>query len=469
MPKNYVKNKKYASIYKAERKQKGTASESITKTPTWRHLLKFALPTMLSMIIMSTFGIVDGIFVSRLIDPIALAPVTVVFPFLAFAMSIGLMLGVGGNAMIAKKIGEGKTEEARRNFSLIVLVAVAVSVVIMIFGLLFPDIILDILGADYMIRDMARDYLQPLMWFLPTTVLGMVFQQFLITAGKAHYGTYTATFGGIISAGLNFVFIQFMGMGIRGAAMATNIGYILPAVVGLIYFAVAPRSNNLFFVMPKWDIRALGRTCINGASEMVTMLSVSITAVLMMNVLLNLGGAEAQAAAGIMFASMGIFSSLFIGYAAGVMPIISYNYGKNDITGLKMAYSNSLRIIAILSAVALGLILLSINFMIGIYGIPAGTTMHSMATTGLIFLASSFIFSGFNSFGSMFFTALNNGVVSSLLSFFRTLVFVVIAFLTLPVIFGLNGAWAAFPAAEVMSIFVTFALFKVMKKRYHYS
>jgi len=468
MPKNHIKSTKHAAVFKAAREKKSRASESITKTPTWKHLLKFAFPTILSMIIMSTFGIVDGIFVSRLIDPIALAPVSVVFPFLSFGMAIGLMLGVGGNAMIAKKIGEGREAEGRRNFSLIVVTAFIAAVALMTIGMIFSEPILNILGADDFIRGMAMEYLQPLLWFMPTTILGMVFQQFLITAGKAHYGAITAFIGGLTSAGLNFVFIYLLDMGIQGAALATSIGYTLPALVGLIYFTLA-RNGKLYFVMPSIDFRALGRTCINGASEMVTMLAVSITAVLMNNVLLDLGGAEAQAAAGIMFAGMGIFSALFIGYSSGVIPIISYNYGKGDIGNLKRAYSNSLRLIGVLSLTAVGLAFLSTNLLISIYDIPVGVPMHDMASAGFRFIAGGFIFMGFNSFASMFFTALNNGAVSSVLSLFRTLIFVFIAFMTLPVLFGLNGAWAAIPAAEALGIVMTIIFFKKMRKKYSYA
>jgi len=221
--------------------------------------------------------------------------------------------------------------------------------------------------------------------------------------------------------------------------------------------------------MPKLDFRALGRTCINGASEMLGMLASSITTVIMNNVLLDLGGAEAQAAAAVMFAGMGIFTSLFMGYASGVAPIISYNYGKNDTGNLQKVYKNSLFLIIILSVVGIILAFPSTNLLIRIFDIPASTGMHNMAATAFRFTIASFIFMGFNSFGSMFFTALNNGVVSSIISLLRTLVFVIVAFLTLPVIFGLTGAWAALPTAEVLAIFVTIFFFIKMKKKYNYA
>jgi len=469
MPRNHSKNTKYGNVFKATRENTDKASESISKIPTLGHLLKFALPTIFSVLIMSTFGIVDGIFVSRLIDPIALSAVGIVFPFLAFVMAIGFMLGVGGNAMIAKKIGARHEKEARENFSLIVLTAFIASLAISAIGIFFPTFVLNILGANEIVYYMALEYMLPLLYFMPAIVLGMVFQQFLITVGKAHYSAITAFFGGLTSAGLNYVFIYLMDMGLSGAALATSIGYTLPAVVGLVYFTFK-RSGSLYFVRPKFDIRALGRTCINGASEMVTMLAASITTVLMNNILMDLDAeGMAVAAAAIMFAGMGIFSALFVGYSSGVAPIISYNYGKGDTDNLKKSYSNSLRLISILSVVSVGLAFLSTDLLISIYDIPVYTPIHSMASTGFMFLAGGFIFMGFNSFASMFFTALNNGVVSSILSLFRTLIFVAAAFMILPGIFGLNGAWAAMPAAEVLGIIMTVVFFKKMKKVYSYA
>jgi len=469
MAKNSIKIKKHAKIFKIAREHASKSEENIAKKPTWTHLLKFAFPTILSMLAMNTLGIVDGIFVSRLIDPLALSAVNIVFPFMSFVQAFGFMMGVGGNALVAKKIGEGRIKEGRENFSLIALVSFIGATIIAIIAIFFPDFILNILGVDDYIRPMAMAYMQPMLYFLPAAVIGMVFQQFLITVGKAHYSAIMSFVCGALSAGLNYTFIYFWGMGISGAAIATGISWVLPAAVGLGYFTLK-RSGTVYFVLPKFDLRALGRSCINGASEMVVMLSVSITTILMNNILMNLdsGGTMAVGASAIMFGVMQIFAALFIGYSSGVMPIISFNYGKGDTDSLKKLYSNSLRIIGALSVIATALAFLMADLMIGIYGIPLDTPMHSMAQTGLMFLAGGFIFMGFNAFGSMFFTALNNGVVSSVMALFNTLIFVIITLFTLPALFGLTGAWAATPAAEVLSIIMTITFFKVMKKRYGY-
>lgn len=481
MPKNYKKNTKYAKIFKEAAEARPKAEENITKTPTKTHLLKFALPTILSMLIMSTFGIVDGVFVSRWIGQGALAAASLVFPFLGFIMAIGFMLGVGGNAMIAKKIGEGKELEGRQNFSLLILAGFVISVFIALIGIFFPGFVLGVLGVSAEAREMALEYMMPLVYFLPVIVVGMMFQQFLITAGKAHYSAITALFGGFISAGLNFVFIYILEMGLQGAALATSIGYSLSAMVGLMFFAIN-RKGTLYFVIPKFDIKAIGKASINGASEMVTMLSVSIVTVIMNNILMEIegGGLMAVAAASVMFAGMGIFSALFIGYSSGVAPITSYNFGKGDINNLKLSFKNNLLIIGGLSVVATGLAFLLVNPLISVYdihpnifmeeyGIYAYNPVHGMARTGFLFIASSFVLMAYNSFATMFFTALNNGVISSLLSLFRTLIFPALAFTVLPLILGINGAWAAMPTAEVLGIVLTIIFLKAMRRRYNYA
>ena len=440
---------------------------SISKEATWGYLLRFALPTIVSMLVMSTFGIVDGVFVSRLIDPIALSAVGIVFPFVSFAMAIGLMLGVGGNALVAKKIGAGMAASGRQNFSLIALVAFVLSLVISVLGITFPDTLLGILGVDDFVRPMALEYLTPMMYFMPAIILGMVLSQFLITVGKAHYIAVMSVVSGIVSASLNYVFIYMLGMGLRGAAIATSIGFTLPAIVGIVYFTFN-RSGDIYFVAPKFELGVIGRASINGSSEMVTMLAVSVTTVLMNNILIGLEGPEAVAAASVAFGGVGIFSAFFVGYSAGVIPIISYNFGAGDKANLRRVYINSLRLIAFLSALAVGLAFLLTDLLISVFGIPSATPIYDMAVLGFRFVSIGFVFAGFNTFASMFFTGLNNGLVSAVLSLFRTLVFVVICFMILPDIFGLYGAWAAMPVAEVLGVVMTVFFLKVMRVRYGY-
>ncbi|MCL1994180.1 MAG: MATE family efflux transporter [Spirochaetes bacterium] len=440
----------------------------ISKKATGAYLLKFSLPTIISMLLMSLFGIVDGLFVARIIDPIALAAVGIVFPFISFAMAIGLMLGTGGNAIVAKKIGEGLTREARENFSLIALTGLAISIFLAVAGLIFPATITSILGVDASVYDMVFEYLQPLLYFMPTIILGVVFQQFLITEGKAHIGTIATIIGGLLNIGLNYLLIYVLQMGLRGAALATSIGYTVSLLVGVYHFAYN-RKGYLHFVKPKFDFGLLAKASVNGLSEMVTMLATSIAAIVMNNVLMRIQGPEAVAAAGIMFAGVGILTAIFMGYSAGIAPIISYNYGKNDTDNLRRVYSGSLRLLGFISVLSIALGWLLTGPIIRIYDVPVGTPIYEMAFTGFRIFIAGFVFMAYNIFASMMFTALNNGKLSGMLSFFRALVFVVVSILVLSEIFGVNGAWIALPFSEVLAFAMTVYFLKAKRSVYKYA
>jgi Na+-driven multidrug efflux pump len=441
---------------------------SISKNVTPKHLLKFALPTIISIVLMSLFGTIDGIFVSRLIDHKAFSAVGIVFPFVSFTMAIGFMLGVGGNALIAKKLGQGKEKEAQENFTLITLVAFGIAIVIAVLGMMLPGFLINVLGANEEIAHLVLEYLRPLLYFLPLVVLSMIFQQFFITIGKAHIITITTFAGGLISAGSNYFLIYVMQMGLRGAAISTSVGLSLSAIVGIVYF-IFNRSGSLYFVKPKFDIYAIGRSCINGASEMVAMLSISITAIVMNNRVIEMQGHEAVAAIGIAFAGMGIITSIFIGYSSGIAPIISFNYGKGDTDNLKKIYSYSLRLLGVISTLCIVVAWLLTNPIINLYGVPVGTTLREMSFNGFRIFTAGYIFMAYNTFASMMFTAFNNGKLSTLLSFCRTLVFIIALVLVLPEIFGLNGVWIAVPLAEILAIMMTIYFLKRMKRVYQYA
>jgi len=246
------------------------------------------------------------------------------------------------------------------------------------------------------------------------------------------------------------------------------VGYTIAFIVGMFYFTFK-RKGLLYFVRPKFDWRVLVKSSTNGASEMVAMLATSITSVLMNNVLIRIEGPEAVAAAGIMFAGMGILTAFFFGYTSGIAPIISYNFGKKDTDNLKRLYSASLRLVGVISLLSIALGWLLTDAIINIYDIPPGTNIRYMAFAGLRIITLGFTFMGFNAFASMMFTALNNGKLSAILSFFRTLVFVVISFMVLPELFGLTGAWVAIPFAELLAIAMSVFFLKKMKKVYNYA
>ena len=430
-------------------------------------LLKFSAPTIISMILMSFFGIIDGVFASRLIGPISLSAVGIVFPMLTFIMSIGFMLGVGGNALVAKQIGEEDIEGAKKNFNLIIILSFSSAVALSILGVVFTRPILYLLGANQYILEMAIDYATPLFYTIPFIMMGVIFNQFLMTEGKAHFSTIGTAVGGVLNVILNYVFIYTLQMGLTGAALATSAGYAVPTLIGLFYFATN-KKGHLRFGKTNWHKKSVVQSVTNGASEMVTMLSVAIVSAYMNNIAVNLGGEIAVASLTIAFALMNITGSLFMGFSAGIGPIISYNYGKNDEEALQKLFKKSLYIVGFISIISFGLGFVLARPLTRIYVEPDNIVYYT-TIYGFRLLIAGFIFMGFNTFSSMFFTALNNGKISAILSFCRTLVFSIISMTILPIFIGMDGVWLALPVAEAMAIVLTIYIFNRYKTTYKYA
>jgi putative MATE family efflux protein len=442
------------------------------KITTWS-LLSFALPTIIAMVGMGISGVVDGIFAARFIDAYALSAVGLVAPFIMFSLAIGFMLGIGGNALVAKEIGEGRVDWARKDFSLIVVVSTLVSAFVALLAGIFPDFVLNVLGVNAYVHEISLRYMMPLLPFLPIGGLGMVLQQFMITEGKAHYGMIATILSGIVSALLNFVFIYQMHMGIRGAALATGIAYAIPAAVGILFF-MFNRRGTLYFVIPKFKFFVLVKSATNGISEMVTMLSTSITQTVMNNILMDIDGPMAVASAGIIAAGVGLAANVYIGYSSGIAPIIAYNFGKKDHKAIKSLFQHSIFIVIILALVMQGLIFLFTDFLIQVYDIDPfvyiGTFMMSlpvydMAFNGLRLVSLSFMFMAVNTFSSIMFTSFNDGKISGVIALCNGFIFILTFLFLFPPIWGVSGVWVAMPASDLATLGVTiFLLFKFRKK-----
>ena len=453
---------------------------NMEKNITPAFLLKFALPTMISFAVMGIFGIVDGIFASRFIDAYALSAVGLVMPFLMFALSIGFMLGVGGNALVAKEIGEGNLEYARKAMTLVSIVAFFVSVAILAFGLMFPDIILNILGVDSEVYDISRTYLMAILPFLPLGALGTIFQQFMITEGKAHISMISTIVSGLIGVLLNYIFIYQMHMGLLGAGLSTGIGYALPALTGVIFFIYNRFTKNgvLYFVMPKFELFVLRRSATNGLSEMVTMMSASITSIVMNNVLMDLDGPMGVAAVGIISAVQGLVANVYIGYSSGIAPIISYNFGKGDTNNVKRLVRISFFIICSLAISMSVLTFMFPHLLIAIYeidpvvhfdGFLIGLPIYDMSYTGIRLVSFGFVFMAINNFISIMFTSLNDGKISGLIAFCNGFLFVIAFILIFSRLWGVNGAFMALPVADAATFFVAGYLFLRFRNKFNYA
>ena len=453
---------------------------SMEKNITAGFLLKFALPTMISFMGMGIFGIVDGIFAARFIDAYALSAVGLVMPFMMFALSIGFMLGIGGNALVAKEVGEGNHKHARKDFTLISIAVLVISVALSALGLMFPDIILNIMGVDAEVYDISRTYLMTILPFLPLGVLGNAFQQFMITEGKAHISMISTIIAGLVGVLLNYIFIYQMNMGLFGAGLSTGIGYALPALTGFVFFIVNKfnKKGILYFVMPSLKIFVLAKAATNGLSEMVTMLSASITATVMNNVLMDLDGPMGVAAVGIIGAVQGLVANVYIGYSSGIAPIISYNFGKGNSDNVKKIVKISIFIVSSL-AIALGaLAFVFPNLLIAIYeidpviyfdGFIMSLPIYDMAYLGIQLVAFGFVFMAINNFVSIMFTSLNDGRISGVIALCNGFLFIISFILLFSRLWGINGVFIALPAADAATLLVTGFLFLKFRKKFNYA
>lgn len=414
---------------------------------------------------MSLYTIVDGIFVSRLVGADALSSVNIVYPVINLLIAAGVMLASGGSAVIAKKMGEGNTKEAKEDFSFLVLIGFILGIFMMVFGNLFLESIVTALGATPVLVDYCMDYLGVCLLLAPACMLQLLFQTFFVTAGKPIAGLILTISGGIANMILDYLFMGSMNMGIKGAALATGIGQLIPAVAGLVYFSCF--HGSLHFVCPKFRFRVLMKSCINGSSEMVTNLSTAVVTYLFNMTMLKFLGETGVAAITIVLYGQFLFTAMYMGFSMGVAPVISYNYGRDHRVLLRRIFKICVGFISVSSVVITVIALLSAPFIVQIFT-PVETETYAIAKDGFFLFSINYIFAGVNIFASSMFTAFSDGKISAIISFIRTFVLLVLNILLLPVIMGVTGIWLAVPAAEFLTVFVSLLYFRKKRNIYHY-
>lgn len=433
---------------------------------TYHKLLRFTLPSIVMMIFTSIYSVVDGFFVSNFVGKTSFAAVNFIMPFLMILGSFGFMFGTGGSALISKTMGEGDLPKANRLFSMLVYISLLASVVLAVLGFAFIRPIAGLLGAEGVLLNDCALYGRIILVALPAFMLQMEFQSFFITAEKPQLGLIVTVASGLTNMVLDALFVAVFRWGLPGAAAATAVSQMVGGVIALIYF-LRPNKSLLRLTGFSFDGRALLKTCANGSSELMSNVSMSLVAMLYNAQLMNYAGEDGVAAYGVlMYVSM-IFMAAFIGYSIGTAPVIGYHYGAQNHGELKSLLRKSLVLIggASVFMLILGEALakpLSIVF------VSYDPSLFSLTLRGFAIYSFSFLFSGIAIYGSGFFTALNNGLVSALISFLRTLVFQIAAVILLPLIWGIDGIWVSIVAAELMACVVTSIFFVAMRKKYHY-
>lgn len=429
-------------------------------------LLRFTLPSIVMMIFTSIYGVVDGFFVSNFVGKTPFAAVNFIMPFLMILGAVGFMFGTGGSAIIAITMGTGDREKAKKLFSLFVYLAFACGVVIGGLGILFIRPVAMLLGAEGPMLDHCVLYGRIILAALPAFILQYEFQSFFITAEKPQLGLAVTVAAGVTNMVLDALFVGVFQWGLVGAAVATAFSQIVGGVIPVIYFA-RPNTSLLRLTRTKFDGRALLKACTNGSSELMSNISMSVVSMLYNMQLMKYAGEDGVAAYGVLMYVNMIFLAAFIGYSVGVAPVVSYHYGAGNQKELKGLLAKSLVIIAVFSAcmVVAGEFLARPLSMIFV-GYDQG--LLDLTLRGFLIYSVSFLFAGIAIYGSSFFTALGNGLVSALISFLRTLIFQVAAVMIFPLLWGIDGIWLSIVAAELMAAAVTALFILGMRGKYHY-
>ena len=433
---------------------------------TRKRLLRFSLPSIVMMVFTSIYGVVDGYFVSNYTGKTPFAAVNLIMPFLMILGGVGFMFGTGGGALIAKTMGEGKAEKADKLFSMTVFASILCGLVLTAVGLLFLRPFARLMGAEGELLENSLLYGTINLIALPFYILQYEFQCLFATAEKPKLGLYVTVASGVANMVLDWLLVAVLPFGLAGAAAATAASQFIGGVFPLVYFA-RKNSSRLRLTRCRLELRPLSRICANGSSELMSNISMSLVNMLYNVQLMQYVGEDGIAAYGVlMYVSM-IFQAIFIGYSVGTAPIVSYHYGAQNREELKSLLRKAIFIVAIaaLCMFAAGELLaapLSRLF------VAYDEELLQMTTHAFAIFSFSFLFSGFAINGSSFFTALNDGLTSALISFLRTLVFQVAAVLLFPLLWGLDGIWFSIVAAEIMAVLATIFFLLKKQKKYGY-
>lgn len=438
----------------------------LSESFTYKKLLRFTLPSIIMMVFTSIYGVVDGFFVSNYVGKTPFAAVNFIMPFLMILGAIGFMFGTGGSALVSKTMGEGNPDKANKIFSMLVYCSLICGIVIAVLGFIFIRPLAAWLGAEGEMLDNCVRYGRIILVALPAYILQYEFQSFFVTAEKPQLGLAVTVAAGVTNMVLDALFVAVFPFGLEGAAAATAISQAVGGLIPLFYFARKNKSQ-LKLVKAEFDGKMLLKACTNGSSELMSNISMSIVSMLYNVQLMSYAGEDGVAAYGVLMYVNMIFLAAFIGYSVGTAPVIGYHYGADNRDELKSLLKKSVRIIAAFAIVMLVLAIVLAYPLASIF-VSYDAALMELTVHAFMIFSFSFLFAGFSIFGSSFFTALNNGLISAAISFLRTLVFQIAAVLILPLIFDIDGIWYSIVVAEVVSVIVTVIFLLAKRKKYGY-
>ena len=433
---------------------------------TYQKLLRFVLPSIVMMVFTSIYGVVDGLFVSNFAGKTPFAAINLVMPFIMVLGGIGFMIGTGGTALVSKVLGEGEPEKAKRYFTIMILFTLLVGAVLTVFGVTMMEKVARFFGAtDEMLHDCVL-YGRIVISFTAAFMLQNVFQSFLIAAEKPKLGLIATVAAGVTNMALDALFIAGFHWGVAGAAIATGLSQCVGGLFPLIYF-LRPNSSKLRLVRTKLELRPILNACGNGSSELMSNISSSIVSMIYNFQLLKYIGEDGISAYGVLMYVQFVFIAIDIGYSIGCAPIVGFHFGAQNHTELKNMLGKSVKLMCgagvVMAVLAQVLAAPLARLFVGYDEVLYTLTCHAFRL-----FSFAFLFAGFNIFASSFFTALNNGLISAVISFLRTLVLQTSSVILLPLIFGVDGIWYAITAAEIFATTISVIFLFAKRKKYHY-
>lgn len=435
---------------------------------TYERLIRFTLPSITMMIFTSIYSVVDGFFVSNFAGKTPFAAINLIMPFLMILSTVGLMFGTGGSAIVAKSFGERRQEQANSYFSLFVYVAFGLSLIFAVLGIVFIRPIAILLRAEGELLENAVIYARIILAVLPFNVLQMMFQSFFVTAEKPHLGLVVTVSAGMTNIIMDAVLVILLPQQLKlaGAAVATALSQVVGGVVPLFYFG-RKNSSILRLGKTKFDGRVILQACVNGSSEFMSNISMNVVGMLYNLQLLAYAGENGVAAYGVMMYVSMIFSAAFMGYSIGTAPVVGYHFGAQNHDELKGLLKKSLIMIGTFGVT----MILAAELLAGPLAklfVGYDEILMELTVSGFRIFSLAFAFMGFAIFSSGFFTALNDGLTSALISFLRTLVFQVAAVLLLPRVWGIDGVWYSIVVAEGMAVILSAVFLLLKRKKYQY-
>lgn len=433
---------------------------------TYKRLLRFVFPTIIMMMFTSIYGVVDGFFVSNYVGKTPFAALNLVMPFVMILGGMGFMIGTGGSALVAKELGLGNRDKANRYFTLLVSFTVVLGIILSAIGIIFIRPVSIFLGATEAMIESSVLYGRITTGFTVAFMLQNVFQSFLAAAEKPRMGLRITVAAGLTNAALDALFIVVFKWGLAGAALATGIGQCVGGIIPLIYF-MRKNSSLLQLTKPKFELKPIVKACTNGSSELMSNISSSIVGMLYNWQLIRLIGENGVSAYGVLMYVQFIFIAIPIGYSIGTAPLVSFNYGAGNHAEMKNLLKKSLFLNGI-TGITLTVLAISLSSPLAHIFVGYDKELFELSVSAFKLFSLAFILDGLNIFASGFFTALNNGLVSAIISFMRTLVFQTSSIIVLPIILGPNGIWLANTVAQVFAFIISLIFLIALRKRYKY-